>query len=55
MRIGIDIMGGDFAPASIIEGVLLAQKEQKDNTELVLFGDKKKNRKSSIYSQYRTT
>ena len=42
MRIGIDIMGGDFAPASIIEGVLLAQKEQKDNTELVLFGDKKK-------------
>ena len=42
MRIGIDIMGGDFAPTSIIEGVLLAQKEQKDNTELVLFGDKKK-------------
>jgi glycerol-3-phosphate acyltransferase PlsX len=42
MRIGIDIMGGDFAPVSIIEGVLLAQKEQKDNTELVLFGDKKK-------------
>ena len=42
MRIGIDIMGGDFAPESIIEGVLLAQKEQKDNTELVLFGDKKK-------------
>ena len=42
MRIGIDIMGGDFAPASIIEGVLLAQKEQKDNTELVLFGNKKK-------------
>jgi glycerol-3-phosphate acyltransferase PlsX len=42
MRIGIDIMGGDFAPASIIEGVLLAQKEQKDNTELILFGDQKK-------------
>ena len=35
MRIGIDIMGGDFAPASIIEGVLLAQKEQKDNLFLV--------------------
>ena len=42
MRIGIDIMGGDFAPDSIIEGVLLAQREQNDNTELVLFGDKKK-------------
>ena len=42
MRIGIDIMGGDFAPASIIEGVLLAHKEQKDNIELVLFGDKRK-------------
>ena len=42
MRIGIDIMGGDFAPDTIIEGVLLAQKEQKDNTELVLFGDQKK-------------
>ena len=42
MRIGIDIMGGDFAPASIIEVVLLAHKEQKDNIELVLFGDKRK-------------
>ena len=38
MRIGIDIMGGDYAPETIVEGVLLAQgRIQRDKTELVLF------------------
>ena len=50
MRIGIDIMGGDYAPEKIVQGVLLAKEEIKDKTELVLFGDKKKDRKSSIYT-----
>ena len=42
MRIGIDIMGGDYAPEKIVKGVLLAKEEFRDKTELVLFGDKKK-------------
>ena len=27
MRIGIDIMGGDFAPQKTVQGAILAQKE----------------------------
>ncbi|MBI35259.1 MAG: phosphate acyltransferase PlsX [Flavobacteriales bacterium] len=38
MRIGIDIMGGDFAPQTTTEGAVLAQKELSD-VELVLIGD----------------
>ena len=38
MRIGIDIMGGDFAPQTTTEGAILAQKELS-NVELVLIGD----------------
>lgn len=38
MRIGIDIMGGDYAPKSTTEGAILAQKELQ-NVELVLIGD----------------
>jgi glycerol-3-phosphate acyltransferase PlsX len=41
MRIGIDIMGGDFAPQTTTEGAILAQKELTD-VELVLIGDKAK-------------
>ncbi len=40
MRIGIDIMGGDFAPGSTIAGSFLARKEIPEDVELVLFGDK---------------
>ena len=40
MRIGVDIMGGDFAPEATLSGALLARKELPGNTELVLFGDK---------------
>lgn len=38
MKIGIDIMGGDFAPQTTTEGAILAQKELS-NVELVLIGD----------------
>jgi glycerol-3-phosphate acyltransferase PlsX len=41
MRIGIDIMGGDFAPDSAIAGTNLARREVPDDVELVLFGDEK--------------
>ena len=39
MRIGIDIMGGDFAPQSTIAGSILARNDIPENIELVLFGD----------------
>ncbi len=40
MRIGIDIMGGDFAPEAAVKGCILASSTLPPNTELVLFGDK---------------
>lgn len=40
MRIGIDIMGGDFAPESTVSGAFLARKEIPDDIEFLLFGDK---------------
>ena len=40
MRIGIDIMGGDFAPESTIQGSLLARKVLPANVEIVFVGDK---------------
>jgi glycerol-3-phosphate acyltransferase PlsX len=39
MRIGIDMMGGDYAPESPLEGVMMALPDLPENTELVLFGD----------------
>ncbi len=40
MRIGLDAMGGDFAPKATIAGALLAQKEfEGENISLVLVGD----------------
>lgn len=41
IRIGIDIMGGDFAPKATTEGAILAQKELNNNVDLVLIGDEK--------------
>ena len=38
MRIGIDIMGGDFAPKKTVHGAILALKELPNDTEIVLFG-----------------
>ncbi|MFC2097588.1 phosphate acyltransferase [Bacteroidota bacterium] len=40
MRIGIDIMGGDYAPEATIIGAILAQKELCGDVKLVLIGDK---------------
>ncbi len=40
MKIGLDIMGGDFAPKTAVLGALEAQKALSANQKLVLFGDK---------------
>lgn len=42
MRIGIDIMGGDFAPKATVLGAILAQKEISSDDRIVLFGDQEK-------------
>lgn len=39
MKIGIDILGGDFAPGANISGAILAKKELPQDAELVLIGD----------------
>ena len=39
MRIGFDIMGGDYAPLEAIKGAILAQKELPSDVRIVLFGD----------------
>jgi phosphate acyltransferase len=40
MRIGIDIMGGDFAPQTTVLGSFLARDQIPDDVELVLIGDR---------------
>ena len=40
MKIGIDILGGDFAPEANISGAILAQKELPQDAKLVLIGDR---------------
>ena len=42
MRIGIDIMGGDYAPKKTLQGTILALKELPKNTTIVLFGKENK-------------
>lgn len=39
MKIGIDILGGDFAPEAPLEGVLLAFQNLPEDVRLVLIGD----------------
>lgn len=39
MRIGIDIMGGDYAPGSTISGAILARESLPVDTEIVLIGN----------------
>jgi glycerol-3-phosphate acyltransferase PlsX len=39
MKIGIDILGGDFAPGANISGAILAKKALPQDVELVLIGD----------------
>jgi glycerol-3-phosphate acyltransferase PlsX len=40
MRIGLDIMGGDFAPKATVLGAIEAQKSLSSEERIVLFGDK---------------
>jgi glycerol-3-phosphate acyltransferase PlsX len=40
MKIGIDILGGDFAPDANIVGAVLAKKELPNDVQLVLLGDR---------------
>lgn len=42
MKIGVDAMGGDFAPEAIVKGAILAQKELDSSEQIVLFGDQQK-------------
>jgi len=38
MRIGLDVMGGDFAPVAAIDGAMLAQKELSSGDRIMLIG-----------------
>lgn len=39
MKIGIDILGGDFAPGANVSGAILAKKVLPQDAEIVLIGD----------------
>jgi glycerol-3-phosphate acyltransferase PlsX len=39
MKIGFDILGGDYAPQNCLEGVVMASKEIPSDVKLVLIGD----------------
>jgi glycerol-3-phosphate acyltransferase PlsX len=39
MKIGFDILGGDYAPNNCLEGAILASTELGDDAKLVLIGD----------------
>jgi phosphate acyltransferase len=39
MKIGFDILGGDYAPQNCLEGVVMASKELPKGVKLVLIGD----------------
>ena len=39
MKIGIDVLGGDFAPDANLEGAILASKEISSEATIVLIGD----------------
>ncbi len=41
MKIGLDVMGGDYAPDVTIAGAILAQKKLSDNDMIFLFGPEK--------------
>lgn len=41
MKIGVDIMGGDFAPEVVVEGAVDSLAHLSADDELVLFGDEK--------------
>jgi len=45
MKIGLDVLGGDYAPNSTILGAIEAQKVLKDDQRIVLLGDEKEIKK----------
>lgn len=45
MKIGLDVLGGDFAPKSTIQGAIEAQKMLQNDQQIVLFGDEAEIRK----------
>ena len=55
MRLGLDIMGGDFAPESAIQGAVLARQELPVDDELVLIGDRTRYREIVEKQGYDTT
>ncbi len=40
IKIGIDAMGGDFAPEAVVKGAVMALESLGDDCRVVLFGDK---------------
>ncbi len=40
MKIGLDILGGDFAPKNCLDGAILALKEFPTDVKIVLYGDR---------------
>ncbi len=42
MNIGLDVMGGDYAPTTTIKGAIMASLEFPKDSKLVLFGDEDK-------------
>jgi len=44
MKIGLDILGGDFAPEANVKGAILAHRELPSDCRLVLFGDEQQTR-----------
>ncbi len=40
MRIGLDVLGGDFAPKATLQGAALALKDLPETVKIVLIGDK---------------
>lgn len=39
IKIGVDAMGGDFAPEAVVLGAIMAKGKIKDDVRIVLFGD----------------
>jgi len=42
LKIGLDAMGGDFAPEAAVKGAAMAVTEIGDNSRIVLFGDEQR-------------
>jgi len=45
MKIGVDVLGGDYAPHNVVLGAILAQKELHADVKIVLIGDEEASRK----------